>query len=232
MRAFLLLRFGCWLFVCLGFAQAQPAPPADIPGKPWAGLQVLIGAQPHPVSLAFDGRELFPGLQAGTRISNFSVTNRAMLLKIQKTGTPDAKEFALSFEKGKFYTLCVFGDFAPLPPKEGRDGKAKPNFSVEALLLENTKPNGATVDVRAVNSLTNRVVELSRGDTVVGRVAPGKVETIADQPADLLMYASDGRANLDLPMAQGTPAANITLLFYEEGGRMAFRALTERADDP
>ncbi|NBV87068.1 MAG: hypothetical protein EBS01_12590 [Verrucomicrobia bacterium] len=231
MRSFF-LHSGCWFCICLSFALAQPNPAADNLAKPWAGLQVLVGAQPHPVSLAFDARELFPGLQAGTRISNFSLTNRAMMLKIQKTGTPDAKEFALTFDKGKFYTLCVFGDFAPLPPKEDRNGKAKPDFQIEALLLQNTKANGATVDVRAVNASTNRVVELSREGRVVGRVAPGAVETVPNQPANLLMSASDGRASFDLPMAQATSAANITILFYEADGRMAFKAMTERTEAP
>lgn len=199
---------------------------------PSASLQILIGAHPQAVSLSFDGRELYPGLQAGARISNFSVTNRAMLLKIQKTGTADAKEFPLNFVFGQAYTLCVLGDFAPLPAKKGRDGKEKPDFRIEALLLENEKSAGSTVKVRAINGLTNRVIELKRGEEVVCRVQPGQVGSSGPLPPDLYLQASDGLATESLYMAQSLPAPNISIIFYEREGKMAFKAMTERTEAP
>jgi len=199
---------------------------------PSASLQILVGAHPHAVSLSLDGRELYPGLQTGARISNFGVTNRTLLLKIQKTGTEDAKEFPLNFVFGKAYTLCVLGDFAPLPAKEGRDGKKKPDFRIEALLLENEKSAGSAVKVRVVNGLTNRVIELKRSEEVVCRVQPGQVGSTRPLPPDLYLQASDGLATESLYMAQGPPAPNISIIFYERDGKMAFKAMTERTEAP
>ena len=199
---------------------------------PNASLQILNGAHPHPVSLSFDGKELYPGLQAGARISNFGVTNRGMLLKIQKTGTQDAKEFPLNFVFGKAYTLCILGDFSPLPVKEGRDGKKKPDFRIEALLMENEKPAGSTVKVRAINGVTNRAIELKREGSVVCRAEPGQAGSSGSLPPDLYLQASDGKTTESLYLAQSPPAANITIVFYEREGRMAFKAMTERTESP
>ena len=199
---------------------------------PSASLQILSGAHPHAVSLSFDGKELYPGLKAGARISNFGVTNRSLLLKIQKTETSDAKEFPLSFVFGKAYTLCVLGDFAPLPAKEGRDGKKKTDFRIEALLMENEKPAGSTVKVRAINGLTNRAIELKREGSVVCRAEPGQAGSSGSLPPDLYLQASDGKTTESLYLAQSPPAANITIVFYERDGRMAFKAMTERTEAP
>lgn len=213
--------------ICGGRAQG----PAGT-NPPSASLQILVGAHPHAVSLSLDGRELYPGLQAGARISNFGVTNRTLLLKIQKTGTEDAKEFPLNFVFGKAYTLCVLGDFAPLPAKKGRDGKEKLDFRIEAWLLENEKSAASSVKVRAINGLTNRVIELKRGEEVVCRAQPGQAGSSGGLSPDLYLKASDGQTTESLYLAQSPPAANISIIFYEKGGKMAFKAMTERTEAP
>jgi len=213
-------------------SQAQPAPSAPESGKPWAQVQILCGAEPHPVSISMGGQELYQGLKAGSWINDLNIPKREFILRVTKTGSPDSKDFEFFLDQGKTYILYILGDFQALPQVQAKDGKMKPDFRIQAQLLENTKPSGATVNVRAINGLTSRAIELSREGMVVKRVAAGKVETIPNQPPELLMYASDGRGNLDLPMAQKPPAANITLLFYEEGGRMAVKAMLERVEVP
>lgn len=218
------------LFAILVFAEFHALVAQNPVGTnpPSASLQILNGASPHPISLSFDGKELYPSLKSGARISNFAVTKPAVLLKVQKNGAGDLKEFPLSLTAGKSYTLCLLGDFAPLPPVKAQDGKMKQDFRIQALLLENEGSGGDQVVVRAVNALPDRPVVLARSNLNVLRVNAGQVGVSTKLPAELFLEASDGKTKQNLYLAQKPPAANITVIFFEQEGQFSFKAMTER----
>lgn len=222
-----------WLLLALfaGFAPAQEENEGGFsPGgetKPFAYVQILNGISPHKVTLSINGRPTYPGIGPGTRISSFGLADREWKLQVGKDGTEASKELTVQFPREGFYTLVLTGDFEELPPVAGSDGTKKPDYRVNASFLANKKPADAAVDVRVVNGTSRGPLRLLREKKEQVVADPGQTATAANQPADLHMEAVHEGQTIPLYIAQEPPAANLTVVFYEEGETTNFRAMAE-----
>jgi hypothetical protein len=212
--------------------RAQEAAPEE-EGKPYAYVQILNGIAPPKVALLVDGRVPYPALSPGARITSFGLPKNTWTLKLTKDGSEAEKEFTLKFPRGGFYTVVLTGDFAELPAVASPDGTKKPDHRVKASFLANKKPGGANIDVRVVNGTTKESVRLLRGGKEQCVAAPGESATAEAQPAkDLFMEAVVGNEKIPLAIAQEDPASNLTIVFYESGSTVGFRAMKERWGNP
>lgn len=216
------LSLVCFLPSLPLLAQA-PSPPLPAEADPVAYVQILNGICPGPVSISIEGLALYENIGPGTRVSSFGIKPKAKVtLKDMASGAE--KAFPLELEAGGYYTLCLTGDFAKLPQA---DPKEKPDYRVNFYPVKNSKPSGNTVEVSVVNGLLDRSIQILNSNALQCEVAPGKVAVARSQPAALLLKAKDGRDSLDLYLAQETPAKNLSVVFFEKEGRMAFRAVTQ-----
>lgn len=224
-----MLPFAALVSLSVLFAQAnlstQTSPASG--EKPAAFLQILNGSSPNPVSLFFEGNLVYPGIKPGARISSFAVEKGELKLLVQKDGSEARKEFILRFPKPGYYTLCLTGDFSELPEMTALGGKNSRDYRLKAELMENLKPGGNTVSVRAVNGTSATSIELIRAKISQCVVPPNACGVALNQPAELHLQALAGKAALDLFMAQEPPASNITIVFYDDSGVVGFKAMTE-----
>lgn len=217
--------------LCAG-GRAQEAAPQE-EGKPHAYVQILNGIAPSKVALLVDGRVPYPALSPGARITSFGLPKNTWTLKLTKDGSEAEKEFTLKFPREGFYTVVLTGDFAELPSVASPDGTKKPDYRVKASFLANKKPAGANIDVRVVNGTTKDSVRLLRDGKDQCVAAPGESATAEAQPAKgLLMEAMVGNDKIPLAIAQDDPASNLTIVFYENGSTVGFRAMKERWGNP
>ena len=211
--------------------QAQGAPsPESPPGNaeaPAAYLQILNGISPSKVSVSLNGQLLYPDIAAGARISSFGIAERRTTLLVSKSGSAEQKEIVLQFPKHGYYTLVLTGDFAPLPAANSPVGKTMPDYRIFAALFPNKKPKGQTVDVRLVNGTPGKTIKLLRRGSVQAEAGPWQAAAAVSQPSELYLQAAVGEVRRNLYLAQEPPAQNITVVFYDTGEQLGFRAMTE-----
>lgn len=215
--------------ISASMAVAQDTEVKELNGEqPVAYMQIINGIAPPRISVALNGQLLYPQLGPGARISSFAVRQSQMQVTVKKLPDGEQKTFDLDFSKPGYYTLCLIGDFSELKPIRGVDGMMKRNYRVAALLLPNSPSGGDKVNVRVVNGLTDATVRISKANEFLCQAGPGKVAMAEGLPAsNLLLQATDGRAELELAIAQKPPARNITVVFHQGADRFRFRAMTE-----
>lgn len=195
--------------------------------EPAAHVQILNGISPDEVSLSINGQLLNPGMGPGARITSFGVMEKELKVSLARPATGEQKDIVLKIPKRGYYTLVLTGDFSPLPPITLPGGAKKNDYRVTALLLPNGKPKGDKVDLRLVNGTNDRTIKILRKGAEQCQAGPGQQAVAASQPAELHLQAVAGETKMDLYLAQEPPASNITVVFYNSGDRLAFRAMTE-----
>lgn len=207
-------------------AQAPETPAGPAAAKGHAFLQILNGVAPRPISFTWDGGPVYEKINPGNQISTMPVKGGEFNLKVRDEQTKAEKCFRLRVEAKTSNILVLTGDFAPIPRPEGAGPKTPPDFNLTAFLLKNERPEGSTVDARVINGLANKTLTISRTKPVLV-VPPCEVGVARKLPPELALQASDGHEAVSLYLAQSGRPANLTVIFYEKDGHLAFRATIE-----
>lgn len=207
-------------------AQVPGTAASSEPQKGDAYLQILNGAGPQPITFMWEGGPVYENIGPGTRISALSVPSGEMRVKVKDTHSGAEKVIKLQIEPKTSNTLCFTGNFAPLPRPAGADPKLPLDYHLKAAMFKNEKPDGSKVNVRVINGLEKKPLTISTNKPLL-TVPPGEVGIAKDLHPELILKASDGSGAVTLYLAQASNPLNLTVIFYEKDGQLAFRATTE-----
>ena len=187
---------------------------------PAQDVQFINAAAVPAISLAIDGKVLYPNFPQGLYTAGSATNTGKITCKIKDLSGGGARTLTMNFTPNSRQALVIYGDFSPLADQNSTRKTVTPNVKLLPLdyaLAEHESP----LRYRVVNLIPDRPLQLLNGDEVIDLPFEQSF-AISGQKAIATLTARIGRKEIPVLIHQRQVLRNCDVIFYESGTGPAF----------